>query len=617
MKRLVLAALILVAPAAGAQQGLVVLDGSLGEGAVGVVPPGIDSTGQPADYLITPELGVQRGSNFFFSFESFSVGQGETATFDGSPSLAADNVIARVTGGEPSLIDGTLRVTLPGTDLWFMNPSGVVFGEGSSLDVAGGNVNFTTADLLEFADGESFAARFDGAVPLLSFAPPTEFGFLETNTASISIDGGRIQVADGAALSIASAAELVIGGDLSGSGIEIRGERILVPRDGLIRIASSGAGVIRLFGVELVVEGTVDALSAVGAEASVVLEFERIDIRPEGVIVHEGSSSGRTAIQIDAADLLTIDGVIFSDGGDVLLLAPVISVRRGGNISAGAVGPGSIGGQIDIRGDLVEIDGAQITSEGAGSQQGQIRIEGRDIRIREGEISTRAVGPGSIGGQIAIRGERVAIESARIGSDALGGAEGGVISVEATNRLTLEQTSVSAFVEAGDGGDVRLGAERLLILRDSRLIAGSNGSGGDISVEAPRGVVVLERSLLAANAGSGLGGNVRMIAGGVISDPASVIRVSGEQENITPSIDLSAALAPLQEVVLDAGALVAQRCDERRRGERQGSFVASGRDALPPGPEGLLSARSALAGSVVSQMNDTGVRLAALAWPCE
>jgi len=70
---------VLPAPPASAQsQGLVVRDGTLGDGPL-EVGAGTDPLGQPATYLITPEMGEQRGGNLFHSFSSFGVAADETA----------------------------------------------------------------------------------------------------------------------------------------------------------------------------------------------------------------------------------------------------------------------------------------------------------------------------------------------------------------------------------------------------------------------------------------------------------------------------------------------------------------------------------------------------------
>src|SRR5499426_4874433 len=159
-------------------QGLVVRDGTLGSAAKGVVPPGPDDLGT-ASYLIRADLGEQRGGNLFHSFSKFSIGQGERATFtaDGARDPGAiDNVISRVTGPDPSQIDGTLHSTIPGADVWLLNPSGVVFGEGAKLDVPA-SFHASTGDYLGFGQGDLVRFYADPSRPsVLSTARPEAFG---------------------------------------------------------------------------------------------------------------------------------------------------------------------------------------------------------------------------------------------------------------------------------------------------------------------------------------------------------------------------------------------------------------------------------------------------------
>jgi filamentous haemagglutinin family N-terminal domain len=130
-------------PAAHAE---VITDGSLG---AKVELPG-------KDFQITPELGQQVGNNLFHSFQQFNLSESESATFSGADSV--QNIIARVTGGSPSMIDGTLRSTIPNADLYFLNPYGVMFGQHAKLDLQGG-FHVSTADYLRLQDGGRFEAR--------------------------------------------------------------------------------------------------------------------------------------------------------------------------------------------------------------------------------------------------------------------------------------------------------------------------------------------------------------------------------------------------------------------------------------------------------------------------
>ncbi len=94
VSRAVLLVLVVLATPVSAQ---VIRDGSIGPGGLGPVAGGVDDLGQPATYLIHEGLGERAGPNLFHSFDQFSVGSGETATF--TATLPTDNVLGRVTGG--------------------------------------------------------------------------------------------------------------------------------------------------------------------------------------------------------------------------------------------------------------------------------------------------------------------------------------------------------------------------------------------------------------------------------------------------------------------------------------------------------------------------------------
>jgi filamentous hemagglutinin family protein len=111
--------------AAGPVQAQIVTDGSVG--------PKVSLSGSSVD--IGANLGTRRGDNLFHSFETFGIATGQTATFTGPSTIR--NVISRVTGGEISNIDGTLRSTVGQADLYFLNPAGVIFGPNARLDVPG------------------------------------------------------------------------------------------------------------------------------------------------------------------------------------------------------------------------------------------------------------------------------------------------------------------------------------------------------------------------------------------------------------------------------------------------------------------------------------------------
>ena len=109
-------------------------------------------------FAIPHTLGRQAGGNLFHSFEKFDLAQGDVATFSGPGSVK--NILARITGGT-SLINGTIRSTIDGADVYLMNARGIVFGPGARLDVSG-SFTATSTDYIRLGD----RARLPAVVPV-------------------------------------------------------------------------------------------------------------------------------------------------------------------------------------------------------------------------------------------------------------------------------------------------------------------------------------------------------------------------------------------------------------------------------------------------------------------
>ena len=140
------------------------------------------------NYSIGANLGKQVGSNLFHSFGQFGLATGESATFSGPATIS--NVIGRVTGGNPSWIDGKVQSNIAGANLYLINPSGIVFGPNATVNVSG-SFHASTADYLKMSDGAKFqATNPDGST--LSAAPPAAFGFLNASPAAITVNGSML-----------------------------------------------------------------------------------------------------------------------------------------------------------------------------------------------------------------------------------------------------------------------------------------------------------------------------------------------------------------------------------------------------------------------------------------
>src|ERR1043166_3605256 len=185
--------------------GGVVLDGSFGTS--GALPG--------PSYMISASFGKQVGGNLFQSFNQFNLISTESATFNGPNTV--HNILARVTSGSPSSIDGTVNSSIQGANLFFLNPAGVMFGQNAQINVSG-SFAVSTANYLKLADGGKFNTSLGGG-DVLTSAPVSAFGFLSTASAPVSVIGSGLTVPQ--PFSIVSGDITITGGFISGSRVNL------------------------------------------------------------------------------------------------------------------------------------------------------------------------------------------------------------------------------------------------------------------------------------------------------------------------------------------------------------------------------------------------------------
>jgi filamentous hemagglutinin family protein len=113
--------------------------------------------------------GASRGTNLFHSFQKFKIPLNSTVDFQ--PNADIKTIFSRVTGTDPSIILGTLKVT-GSANLFLLNPKGIVFGNGAQLDTQGTFVA-TTANTIKFPNNTRFSTINPQVAPLLTIETPT------------------------------------------------------------------------------------------------------------------------------------------------------------------------------------------------------------------------------------------------------------------------------------------------------------------------------------------------------------------------------------------------------------------------------------------------------------
>ncbi|MEM6254984.1 MAG: CHAT domain-containing protein [Cyanobacteria bacterium P01_D01_bin.156] len=182
------------------------------------------------DYQITGGALSSDNNNLFHSFEQFGLTATESATFITQPNVV--NVVGRINGGDPSIIDGQLGLTGSTANLFLLNPVGVIFGADATLALPG-DLHVSTADGLAFADNTFDVVGTPDYASLVG--NPTGILFRFSNPGSI-INEADLSLEEDSALRL-TGGNVVSTGTVTAEEIAIAA----VPQEQLIRLSPNGS----------------------------------------------------------------------------------------------------------------------------------------------------------------------------------------------------------------------------------------------------------------------------------------------------------------------------------------------------------------------------------------
>jgi filamentous hemagglutinin family protein len=548
----------------------VVRDGSIGPDA-SVQPQG-------PDYVIPETMGEfapGSSANLFHSFGEFSLSSLQSATFTGP--AAVQNILARVTGGVPSTIDGLLSSQIAGADLFLVNPQGVMFGENARLDV-NGSFYATTADGVRLGTSGDFAATNPGST-VLSVEPPAAFYFLGNGpVAPIMVNEPLLIVPEGETLGL-------IGGDLTVLGQDHAGEPVgefstLVASGGkvvLSSVASSGevdlggnpTGFDGLGAIRLAAPGSLNEFEEGG---NLVLDASgdpggTVVIRGGQLVMEQGGAiSGATRGDADHAGV----AVDIDVAGDVIM-------RGFSEIGVSTFGLGDAG-DVLIRagGDFAMI--GDTDSPAYGGFGNNANIGSRTFGFVDADGNT----VGGNAGTVDISADSILMEGlAFIQSDTFSSGDAGVVRLTAADRIDLISTDRYVYVASqvqfdgtGDAGFVEINTGDLSVIGgDGDLFSGisvqvSGTGGGDpnagnLVINASGNVEVLKGAQISSGIfqGSGSGGDIRisadeLIISGVNVDENGEVVLGPFPSGLFSSSGISGTSATAGDIVIDTNRLV-------------------------------------------------------------
>lgn len=423
--------------------------------------------------------------------------------------------------------------------------------------------------------------------------------------ASLTIDTGSLQVLNGGIVGTVNY------GPGTGGNLSIDADSVLATGTGDVTLSLSTeteggeAGNLTLHTRTLEMRDGARISSSTGGFGDAgdvnIVAGERISVSGE----LSGIFSATVATDADVGDA--------GNAGALNITTPLLLVD-GGVIDSTTVGDGDAGAIEVSVGELRLTGGAQIRSFSGGFDEftgelvvgngaagsvgvdaaGSVTVSGASATGRPSGLLAETRGAGA-GGDVSVRAWSLAVsDGATVSSSSLGSGLAGDVQIELGDSLNLRGGSIMTQATDSDGGNITITAPRLIHLIGSRIttsVESGVGGGGNIFIDPQ--FMVLQNSQIVANAFGGPGGNINIIAGQLISDPATAISASstlgidGTVNIEAPDSDVSADLAVLPASFLDAARLLQAGCGAARAG--LSSLVEVGRGGLPSAPDDYLA----------------------------
>jgi large exoprotein involved in heme utilization and adhesion len=352
--------------------------------------------------------------------------------------------------------------------------------------------------------------------------------------------------------------------------------------------------------------------SPLGNSGNITVSSENLRVLDGGAIGSATFSSGQAgAIQISTTGLTEIAGVnpflLLSSGvsssslgagnaNDVTLNTSRLVVRDGATLGSTAASAGDAGNVIVTASESIAVRG-----RGPGVNQLSRIISAAEIvdPITQALLGLPPI-PSGNSGSVTIQTPSLTVaDQGTVSVRNDGPGTSGSLQINAGTTFLNNQGSLTANAQSGEGGNIALRGDAL-VLRQNSLInatAGGTGNGGNITINAPV-IAGFENSDIIANAVQGNGGNIKSPLKGIFGlefrpqltpendiTASSQFGVNGTVEINEFSLDPDTGIVELPAGLADTSDQIAQGCAT----DGDSSFVATGRGGIPPSPNERLS----------------------------
>ncbi|MBS3028639.1 MAG: filamentous hemagglutinin N-terminal domain-containing protein [Dolichospermum sp. DET50] len=512
--------------------------------------------------------GATRGTNLFHSFQEFNVDAGKSVYFANPTGI--ENILTRVTGGNVSNILGTLGVE--GTaNLFLINPNGIFFGNGASLDIRG-SFTATTADSIKLGENGLFSATAPATSHLLNIQPEALFrNALRNQQAEIKSEGnltvgqnltfnadnlnlsGQIQA--GGNLNLKANHTISIdGGNINtdnygtgqGGDINITTGSLYLTNASILSASTYGqgdAGTMKITATDSVkFDGRSYAESqvqkgAVGKAGGVDISTKSIELLGGSFLPASTFGQGDAGtVKITATDSVKFDGRSYAESrvgtgavgkaGGVDISTKSLELLGGSDIDASTFGQGDAGTVKITATDAVKFDGGSSAGSqvraGAVGKAGGVDISTKSLELLGGSLLTASTfGQGDAGtvkitATDSVKFDGRSYATSQVGTGAVGKAGGVDISTKSLELLGGSFLAASTFGQ-GDAGTVKITATDAVKFdgrssAGSQVRAGAVGKAGGVDIST-KSLELLGGSFLTASTfGQGDAGTVKITA---------------------------------------------------------------------------------------------------------
>lgn len=386
-------------------------------------------------------LTITNTPNAIINWQGFSINVGEITRFIQQNGASA--VLNRVTGQDPSKILGTLQSN---GRVFLINPNGITFGHGATIDVGG-----LIASTLKLSDADFLAGKYN-------FTDGANAGALKNEGTINTGVGGQVYL---------------IAPDIQNNGI------ITSPKGEIVLAAGHSVSLVDPKNPEIVVSLSAPATQAINV-GQLIAQGGSIGIyaglvKQTGIVNADSASvdeSGRIFLKSTHNTILGENSVTSARnsegiGGEIIVTAPKINVDANASVDAsGETGGGTIliGG--DVQGANPDIPNAKNTSVAAGAKfkadalasgdGGKVVVWADRTTRFAGHASVRGGAQGGNGGFVEVSGKGYLDFKGTVDTRAPLGQRGTLL-LDPTN-ITIGQTA-NINGDATPGDDITSAAD--------------------------------------------------------------------------------------------------------------------------------------------------------------